>query len=62
MNLTTKLLIVSIFFYAVYDVIIFAINGPEATLNQVILNDSRIHPVVPLAVGIILGHLFWPQH
>jgi hypothetical protein len=61
MNITTKLLIVSIFFFVIYDLIVMAISGREATISYDVLALSHQHPVIPLAVGIILGHLFWPQ-
>jgi len=45
----------------VIDIIAFTGWGDEATLSRVTLSTSINHPTVPLAVGFVLGHLFWPQ-
>lgn len=31
------------------------------TVSQVILSVSRAYPILPLAAGVLIGHLFWPQ-
>jgi hypothetical protein len=62
MNFTTYLLIASVFFYAIYDIAAAMLGGREATISYDVLNAAQAHPVIPLAVGVILGHLFWPQH
>ena len=45
----------------VIDIVAFAGWGSEATLSRVVLSGSINHPSVPLAVGFVMGHLFWPQ-
>jgi len=50
---------------AVYDTIV-AINGiPGDTISEITLAWGRRHPIavlcLGLALGIVLGHLFWPQ-
>jgi hypothetical protein len=61
LNPTTWLLLVSVVFYAAYDVFAAITWGREATLSFDILNASQMHPIIALATGIVLGHLFWPQ-
>lgn len=34
-------------------------NG--GTISEVALTWARSHPVVPFLVGVVCGHLFWPQ-
>jgi hypothetical protein len=50
----------------VYDVWLFARGGVASTISHQVLAHAREAPILPLAVGLILGillgHLFWPQH
>lgn len=45
----------------VYDVIVYASAGGDATVSRVILDWSRRYPPLTLAFGFLLGHLFWAQ-
>ena len=31
------------------------------TISEIVLNTSYSHPSIPLALGIIVGHLVWPR-
>ena len=44
-----------------YDWWLYLTEGPSATISAEVLSTSRKWPVVPLLVGILMGHLFWPQ-
>jgi hypothetical protein len=48
-----------------YDVYLAVRWGYEATISYQLLQASRAEPIIPLALGlvlgILLGHLFWPQ-
>lgn len=35
--------------------------GETSTISFIILQVARQHPILPLLVGILIGHLFWPQ-
>lgn len=35
--------------------------GKGATISEVTLGFAQRHPIVPFAVGVLCGHLFWPQ-
>jgi len=54
-----------ILLFVVIALVIFdiyaAIKGVNNTISAVTLNIAMRHPVLPLIVGIIVGHLFWPQ-
>jgi len=53
--------IATIVVFAGMDIAAMAGVGVDATLSRYILGVAGAHPVIPLATGIILGHLFWPQ-
>jgi hypothetical protein len=43
---------------------IYAINvlgNDGATVSRAIFDISAKFPILPLGVGVIIGHLFWPQ-
>ena len=35
--------------------------GGDATVSAVIQSWAKSYPVLPLLVGIVMGHLFWPR-
>lgn len=43
----------------VWDV--YARQYDSGTISEVVLSWARSHPIVPFALGVIGGHLFWPQ-
>lgn len=45
----------------IYDVIAYARGGYTATISAITLDMAHGMPLIPLAVGVVLGHLFWPQ-
>jgi len=45
----------------VWDVVATARGAPLDTVSQTMLDWSSTYPVLPLVIGIILGHTFWPQ-
>jgi len=44
-----------------YDIIALIMGGVESTISQVVLNKAREHPIIAFAMGVLCGHLFWPQ-
>ena len=48
-----------------YDCWAFARHGTQGTISWQVYQASQHKPVVPLLVGLVLGlvlgHLFWPQ-
>lgn len=55
------LLVVVALLVAVYELVAIFGGGQLGTVSEVLLAWSRRHPVIPLAAGILIGHLFWPQ-
>ncbi len=35
--------------------------GDHATISQIVWDYSTQFPLIPLATGILLGHLFWAR-
>jgi TRAP-type C4-dicarboxylate transport system permease small subunit len=60
-TLTTWVLAGTLLVIGGYDVWALIWAGEEFTVSHTILELSRAHPLVPLLVGLLLGHLFWPQ-
>ena len=45
----------------VYDIIAYWCGGVGATISRATLAWARNWPIIPLSVGVLCGHLFWPQ-
>lgn len=39
----------------------FFTSGPGGTISELCLSTARAHPVLPFFMGVLAGHLFWPQ-
>jgi hypothetical protein len=53
---------VVVVFLASYDIFVYVHTGNvQTTISRVTLAWSREWPIVPFAVGVVCGHLFWPQ-
>lgn len=60
---STKIIIIVLLILLVaYDIL--AACDPQAcnTLSCVLLEWVRKYPTVNFCVGVLCGHLFWPQH
>jgi hypothetical protein len=44
-----------------WDVVCNARGHPEHQISAVALEWARAFPILPLMLGVLLGHLFWPQ-
>ena len=67
MELTTKIFIIgTILVWIVYDIYALIMSKKtEYTISYVILQWGEKYPflkmVIPFALGILIGHFFWPQ-
>ena len=60
---TTKAgLIVAFIIGCVYDVAAYTNAGNDATISRVMLAWAKDYPIVAIAFGVLLGHLFVAQH
>lgn len=55
-------LLVIMMLSGIWDVYAIAVNHPLDTVSRVLQDWSLKYPVLPMALGIILGHIFWPQN
>lgn len=60
--ITSFMLVLGTAFAVLYDMFALWSGGAEATISRVIYATAQEYPVLTLAVGILMGHLFWPQH
>jgi len=44
------------------DLYLARVGNGGATVSSTIWGLAKDYPVIVLLVGILLGHLFWPQH
>ena len=44
-----------------FDVWIGLKKGSQETISVVSLNFAKKYPIFPFIVGVIMGHLYWPQ-
>jgi len=60
-HLLTKIMIISVFCFAViYDITIVLIDR-SATISKIIQRSSLDYPSIALLFGILAGHFFWPM-
>ncbi len=60
-RVTIGILVATALLLIAWDVYAYLAAGSEATISRVTLGFARQHPVLPFAVGVLMGHLFWPQ-
>ena len=60
--LTAKLILlgfVAIVFF--WDAVVLLKGRPEATLSAVLLQLTKDNPIIAFVLGVVVGHLFWPN-
>lgn len=45
-----------------WDLFALATGHPELSVSALTQEWAKTNPVLPLATGLLLGHLFWPLH
>lgn len=58
---TKAILIFTTVALSLYDVAAVLIGGVDATISRVIVHAASEYPIIAVAAGILIGHLFWPQ-
>lgn len=43
-----------------WDVVVVS-RGSRDTVSNVLHEWSLMYPILPLAIGLLLGHIFWPN-
>lgn len=60
-KLTIGILVATALFLIGYDIVV-AVNKEEGdTISEVTLDKAIRYPIIPFALGVVMGHLFWPQ-
>ena len=54
-------LYITLFAIAAYDIFCVATGQADRTVSAVLYRWNRESPFVAITIGVILGHLFWPQ-
>lgn len=60
-KVTIVVMLVCIVGLILWDMYAAAFGGTGATISEITLGTALRHPVIPFGVGVIIGHLFWPQ-
>lgn len=60
-HVTIALLVATALGLAIYDIVAVWRGGGRATISSVLLASAHSYPIIVLAIGVLLGHLFWPQ-
>lgn len=58
---TRLFLVLIVFIVAIYDTIAVWFGGNKASISYNTYEVSQVNPIIPFAIGVILGHLFWKQ-
>ena len=59
---TALFLIIALVIVGLWDLYAGWWTPPQSSVSAVIQEWSRRYPALPLAIGILLGHLFWPTY
>lgn len=54
-------LLVIVLCAGIWDIYVTAKGQPLETVSVVLHQWSLMYPVLPLLVGVIIGHIFWPN-
>jgi len=60
-KVTVALLISTVVLLAGWDLYVALNDTPNDTISYIVLAFAQRHPIVALCVGIVLGHVFWPN-
>ena len=61
-NWTVLILIATAILLLVWDVYVAYFNDEkDDTISAIVYRSALKHPLFPFAIGVIMGHLFWPQ-
>jgi hypothetical protein len=60
-HVTIGLLVVTTLILVVYDLCVVLTGSSKDTISYTILSLSRQMPLLPFLLGMLVGHLLWPQ-
>lgn len=60
-KITFWLIVLTAALWIVWDIIVAAVWGNEATESVTFLQLGHAHPIIPFAAGVLTGHFWWSQ-
>ena len=60
-RITVTLLVAMTLALIAWDIYVAITPTPGDTISEVVLAFARRHPVLGFAIGVVCGHLMWPQ-
>jgi hypothetical protein len=57
-TITQWVMLAGIMSWILWDIVVVANHTAGDTISEITLALARRHPILPLAVGIVVGHLF----
>lgn len=61
-KVTISILVAAVLALIAWDVVVAMNPTPGDTISEITLAFAMRHPALPFAVGVVCGHLFWPQY
>lgn len=60
-QVTLTILAVVVILATLYDIVAIMDAGWDASISSVVYEVSCKYPIIPLFIGILIGHWFWPH-
>ena len=60
-RITVAVIVACILLMGGYDVLALIFGGVDATISRQMYFGAVGHPIIAVAFGVLVGHLFWPQ-
>ena len=61
-NWTVLILVATAILLLVWDIYVAYFNDEKNdTISSIVYRSALQHPLLPFGIGVIMGHLFWPQ-
>jgi hypothetical protein len=61
MDLTKEIIVGIAVLVGVVDIWLVVRKGPAATISSTLLAWSKRYPIIAFLLGVVSGHLFWPN-
>lgn len=62
MTTTAIVLIVSVILLLLYDLFAVIKWGGDFTISWQIWTFSKLYPIIPFLMGVVIGHMLWVQN
>jgi hypothetical protein len=60
-EVTTIIIYAVLALLIIWDLIVATNGAAGDTISEVMLRQASNHPIIAFALGVCVGHLFWPQ-